>query len=631
MRLSTKLGLSVAVVVVLYSALHAAVQRGVVYPSFEALETRRAAEDLRRVQETLASEVEHVDSLCHEWARSPDVQLFVEGLSPRFAEDNLTQRALEGAELFLVYVADRDGRVRAREFRSSEPGAAEPEIADCPPHWRSPTHPLQALRDPRARVAGLLGASCGALLFSSRPILADDERHTPLGTLLVARLLDDAYMRQIARQTRLVFSAQILRGASLAPAEERAIAQLCRDGDVVTQEEDETQLACFGLARDYRGEPLALLRTSSSREISSEGRRALGFALGSTLAASALVLTVIVLVLQRQVVAPLGRLAAHAVRLGKDGDLAARLSDERDDEIGVLSREIDSMVEKLAESRARLVRTAHLAGMSEVATEVLHNVGNVLNSANVAAEQVELQVAQSRSGDVSRIARLLEEHEHDLAEYLTRDERGRALPTFLGLLASTLESERTRLRTECRSLSASLDHMRELVMQQQAHASGSTVREPVSLCDQVELALRIGQDEGDGAIEIVRRFDADLPPVAVSKHRLLQVLVNLLKNARQSVRAASAGEKRIEIVLARTGSGVRVEVRDNGVGIAPEHLTRIFAHGFTTKSGGHGFGLHSAANAAREMGGSLVARSEGAGRGATFVLEIPVAEAAVAA
>jgi signal transduction histidine kinase len=79
------------------------------------------------------------------------------------------------------------------------------------------------------------------------------------------------------------------------------------------------------------------------------------------------------------------------------------------------------------------------------------------------------------------------------------------------------------------------------------------------------------------------------------------------------------------------GSGcVRVQVKDNGIGIAPENLVKIFSHGFTTKKEGHGFGLHTCALAARDMGGSLVAESEGLGRGATFTLELPIAAAKAA-
>ena len=107
------------------------------------------------------------------------------------------------------------------------------------------------------------------------------------------------------------------------------------------------------------------------------------------------------------------------------------------------------------------------------------------------------------------------------------------------------------------------------------------------------------------------------------------MLVNLFKNARESM--AEAGVRgRLCIRVRRNGKRLCLEVEDNGVGIARENLARIFNHGFTTKRGGHGFGLHASANAATEMSGHLSAASAGQGRGATFTLDLPLEPASVA-
>ena len=70
---------------------------------------------------------------------------------------------------------------------------------------------------------------------------------------------------------------------------------------------------------------------------------------------------------------------------------------------------------------------------------------------------------------------------------------------------------------------------------------------------------------------------------------------------------------------------MQIAVIDTGIGISPENLTRIFAHGFTTRKDGHGFGLHSGALAAKELGGKLSVESAGLGQGASFVLDLPFA------
>ncbi len=113
----------------------------------------------------------------------------------------------------------------------------------------------------------------------------------------------------------------------------------------------------------------------------------------------------------------------------------------------------------------------------------------------------------------------------------------------------------------------------------------------------------------------------------VDKHKVLQILINVIRNAKYAVSESARREKKVVVRVGVQGYNghrrVQIAVCDNGIGIAPENLARIFAHGFTTKRDGHGFGLHSAALAAKEIGGSLVAHSDGLNQGATFMLELP--------
>jgi len=115
-----------------------------------------------------------------------------------------------------------------------------------------------------------------------------------------------------------------------------------------------------------------------------------------------------------------------------------------------------------------------------------------------------------------------------------------------------------------------------------------------------------------------------VPPISVEKHKVLQILINVLRNAKYACDDSERNEKKITVRISGRDGRVSISVADNGIGIPPENLTRIFNHGFTTRKEGHGFGVHSGANAAREMGGSLSAVSEGTGHGATFTLELPV-------
>jgi PAS domain S-box-containing protein len=293
-------------------------------------------------------------------------------------------------------------------------------------------------------------------------------------------------------------------------------------------------------------------------------------------------------------------------------------------------REIELALEQ---AHKELVSASRLAGMAEVATGVLHNVGNVLNSLNVSASVIASQLRQAKAESLARLAGLLRAHAADLPAYLTSDPKGRRIPELVTSLARHATAERARLVAEVAQLQKHIDHIKEIVAMQQAYATLVGVVENLDPASLLEDALRMNADGlARRSIAVGREF-AFVPAVVAERAKVLQILVNLIRNAQHACEDAGTSERRITLRLALAASGERVclAVSDNGVGIAPENLTRIFGHGFTTRATGHGFGLHASANAAREMNGALSVHSDGPGRGATFTLELPVAPPAVPA
>jgi len=302
--------------------------------------------------------------------------------------------------------------------------------------------------------------------------------------------------------------------------------------------------------------------------------------------------------------------------------------------IGTLAAILDITVRQraaddLQEINQRLIEASRTAGMAEVATGVLHNVGNVLNSVNVAAALALQKLRTSKVPNLRKAAALLATQNGSLAEWLTNDPQGQRLPGYLQKLSEHLSAENAELIDHLDHLATNVEHIKEIVSVQQNYACLTGVRETLSAEQLVEDALRMNTAKFTRhQIAIVRDF-APTAAVAVDKHKVLQILVNLIGNAKHALEQAPQLRKEITIRIARSADGlVGVQVVDNGVGIPSENLTRIFQHGFTTKKGGHGFGLHSGALAAREIGGSLTAHSDGPGTGATFTLTLPIAASA---
>ncbi|MEW6307138.1 MAG: PAS domain S-box protein [Verrucomicrobiota bacterium] len=280
--------------------------------------------------------------------------------------------------------------------------------------------------------------------------------------------------------------------------------------------------------------------------------------------------------------------------------------------------------EKLTEAHREMVTLSRAAGMAEVATGVLHNVGNVLNSVNVSTSLVADTVRKSKVNSLAKAMKLFQDHRAELGHYLTNDEKGRQLPGYLQKLSEHLADEQAAILKELAGLAKNIDHIKDIVSMQQSYAKVSGVVEIMPVAELVEDALRMNAAAlARHDVRVVREFDA-VPPLPVDKHKVLQILVNLIRNAKYACDEAGRDEKQLTVRIAGNGNGcVKIVVSDNGVGIPPENLTRIFSHGFTTRKEGHGFGLHSGALAAREMGGSLSVHSDGPGLGASFTLELP--------
>ncbi|MBN1173626.1 MAG: AAA family ATPase [Micromonosporaceae bacterium] len=290
-----------------------------------------------------------------------------------------------------------------------------------------------------------------------------------------------------------------------------------------------------------------------------------------------------------------------------------------------LEERVRERTRELRATQDELVDMARHVGMAEIASNVLTTIDKVLTDVTTSAGLVARRARTATADTLAKTVGLIRDHQADLGDYLTRDEQGKLLPECLARISIALEAERRDIAEELECLVGSVNRMTDIIATQQSHASGSSLPEPTSIGALIEDAIRINAEGLDRhRVTIVRRF-GELPDVVLDKVKTLLILVNLISNAKAAV-TATRGGPRVVMVSAELNGGrqLRVRVEDSGEGIRPEHLSRIFTPGFSTRSGGHGFGLHNCALAARDMGGTLMGASEGPGRGATFVLDLPV-------
>ncbi len=290
-----------------------------------------------------------------------------------------------------------------------------------------------------------------------------------------------------------------------------------------------------------------------------------------------------------------------------------------------LETRVEERTRELRDAQARLVDTARAVGMSEVASNVLHNVGNVLTSAVVNLDLMRAAEGASRFGRLKQLAAMIDLHRDGLADFLTQDPRGRSLPDYFCALTEELFRERESLRGRLEEMGWHIEHIRSIVQVQQTYAKTSLLIDECDLSRLVEDALRIQRAALERHGVSITSELTSTAQVKVDRHKVLQILINLISNAKYALGDVPEGQRRVLVRLTMEEGMARIQVVDNGVGIAPEVRERLFSHGFTTRNDGHGFGLHSSALAAMLLGGTLRLESEGPGRGATATLELPLA------
>ena len=642
MSLRSKIVLILIAVVGLYALTTSQVQRAIFAQRFAELEAEGAAEDIERIARALRDEIESVDQIALEWSTWDDTLAFIRGEESGSYEKSCLGPERLGIQkvdvLFFLENADAQGEHAVTWSRSIDPSTGQAVALRALDHrWDkvSSRNPLLARStwqetarlsdgpDGGERPVGILLTEFQPLIVSTRPILGSDAGGEPAGVLVLGRFLSPDLDAELTSRTLVDFDFWQSDGRHELPQEVIGVHQdIAASTSPIVQEVSDTQLHAWAAFPDLLERPELILRANVDRDLSRTGGTAMKFGLVSTLAGGFVLLSVLMLLLQKIVLAPVSRLTQHALQIGQTEDFRAKLGMQRKDELGTLAGEFDSMMDLLDNARGQVVTAARTAGMSEIATGILHNVGNVLNSVNISATIVSQRVEDMSLVDLKKVVTVLEMHKHDLAEFIGSDPSGKHLQPFLAALSEQLDEEQRTLASEVGSLTDGIEHICELIKSQQEFAVKVDLVEEVDLVSQIEEAVRITERAHgvDESLMITRDYE-DLPQLQLDRHRLLEILVNLVQNARQAM--ADQEHRSLHLAIKRAEEGkVCLEVTDTGAGICQRNLARVFTLGFTTKPNGHGYGLHTAANAATEMGARLTAHSEGKGLGASFILEL---------
>jgi len=585
------------------------VERHVVMPSFAELERTDARTAMRRVNYALERTLHELAMLAADWGNWAELYRFAGDHNAEFIATNVSNFSMRQLNANALLIVDQDGHILHAydmDLQTDERLHLElTSLAELPPDfpWRQDLHATTP-------VPGLLLTKSGILLLAAAPVLNGKGQGPARGMVIIGRLLTPEIVRDIGAQAQA--DLQLLAAGAQSPVAEE-----------LAEDENTTRIA--HTFQDLYGRPILRLQVAVPRSITARGRIAVSYASLCLLAAAIIVLLLLGVVLNRAILRPLALVTRHAVALGEDKDLTTRLNLRRRDEFGVLAREFDRMVDRVAESRTQLVDQSFEAGFAELARGVLHNIGNAMTPIGVRLATLTERLRAAPAEDSEQAVTELQAGSAD-------PQRAADLEEFLRLASREMAGTVRVAREDVALITRQTSIIQTALTEQLRAARNEHVIEPVRLTELVAQSLEIVPD-------VCRRrlmVDTDesvrkLGVVRVARTVLRLILQNLIINAADAVR--DAGKERgtlrlsAEIVREADRQQLHLQCVDDGVGIPVDHLERVFEMGFTTKSPetNHGIGLHWCANAIGALGGRIWAASDGLGRGAALHLLVPLA------
>jgi sensor domain CHASE-containing protein len=620
LSLSTKVVLLLCALFALYGAADYTVQREVILPSFETLEANLARTDMERVTQTLDRELTQLQAFCADWGNWLETYDYMAGKEPDFIANNMNKATIEGAGLEMVAFLDPDARFVWR--KGFDPATHdETGFKMLAAETLAPGHPFRdAIRNGQP-AKGIILTERGPAMIVTAPILDGAGNGPQRGSVMLARLITPDVVARLAEQAQVQLQITT-SNASGSPADADAALHSPR----IVQRDVTNEV--YRDLPDIYGRPAVTLRIDVPRAVSAQGRDAIAYALVSLFMAGAIVLLVLIATLRRLVLIPVSAMTQFAVTTGEGDDLTQRMAVNRGDELGVLAREFDRMVDKLTDARRRLVDQSFEAGAAQVASGVLHNIGNAMTPLGVTVVGLKERLRGAPLGEIEMVLAELDAGVSDLA-------RKADLEQFLRLASREL----IRVVTDSGQDVDTVARQAEVIQRTLAHEMRPSQSGP--LIETVPLAELVDRSVEMIPPQLRRCLTVDVEPsvgeagaLQLPRITLQQVFQNLIQNAAESVRQAGCehGTLRIScsVVAGAEGRQLLLRFTDDGIGIPAEHLPRIFEQGFSTKSQetNFGIGLHWCANALNALGGSI--RAESGPTGATLQVVLPLRQSGAA-
>lgn len=617
MSLQNKVVLLIFCVFFILALLIYQAQSMFIIPSYESLEKEEALEDLERGINQFEAEVKNVALSNTDWTAWDDFDKFMQDGNKEFVTGNLMASALHNLKINLLYAYNNSRELVWGMMYDYEHDKeiAIPELVKALEGSR-----LIPQADPNSQQKGFLNTSLGPMIIVAGPIRKSSGEGPAHGTLLFGRFIN---AKAIAEGARIDLNLTPISGNTLDPEKASIVAELDNTGKPLIQSKKSCNIVCKTL-NDILEKPALLVQVTVPRTISNRGQMAVRFTTLSLFSAGAVILFVLIMSLRRMMLKPLKLLTDHVLEVGRSENLAHPLALSRGDELGALAKEFNTTIARLAETRKALIDQSYHAGVAEMARGVLHNIGNAITPIRTKLSVIMENFSKAPVADMEIAA-------EELGKGSTDSERRDDLSKFMELAGIELTGLIKETGRELQEVNRHVEHIQKILADQHRFSTAQRVIESIDPAAVINESIRLLPERLSASIEIEPAPDlTGLPNVLSGRIALHQVLNNLLINACEAIIERESGPDGGRIGISGALESVEgapmvhLKISDNGIGIAPEQMKKLFERDFSTKDRGSGLGLHWSANTISALKGRLYAESEGSGMGAVFHIFLPI-------
>ena len=617
MTLKVKILLILTIIFSLYAVLEYGIQRFVVYPNFVSLENDEARRNVKHCVEALDRERAYLAMLASDLAASDDIGKFIKDGNKEYLEEKLLSAHYKGEHVDFVCICDESDNLFWLKVH-------HPELYDeslikefVESHLGDDNGAIRHNSD------GIVIVDNRPILIASRVIIKTGENAEVYGTVTLGKFVTGSFIERLAEQAGVDFRFSVITGGDMTPHEKDVLGQIIRQSEAYVHQLGASILQVYTIFEDVDGKPALLIRSHATKDFSAKGAQAMNTTLLIMFVAGLSTVLVSVTLLHFVIIAPINRLIKHFIAIGRNEDTSARLSMLRRDEIGTLAREFDHMVERLDEARKKLLEKSYLSGMAEMSSAVLHNARNSLSPILTCIDRLRQQFKEMPLGQIERA-------QAELAGEEVSAQRCEDLDQFINLANKSVFGVLQETQANLEDLGHQVSQMEAMLAGQKTFREVERPMESVELSKLFEEAINLIPSDVRKQVHIeLDESMRSLKSVMVHRVALLQVFQNILINGAESLTQSKPLYAKMEIASeiekVEGVEMVHICITDNGEGIAPEKINKIFERGVSSKRKGlSGIGLHWCANTISAMGGRIWAESKGEKCGACFHIILPM-------